>query len=222
MARGWTNLLKRSDIIAKIEKFVYELPKNYKEFKEKISLDLSDFFENPALPLELEIGCGKGEFIAHKSKSEKSTNFVGIEVKPKRIVSIVKKLDIETNKNVKILNFFLDKESIKLLTNNAFEKIYINYPDPWPKKRHHKNRLINTEFVDLLLCLLKKDGVLQIITDDKDYAEQIKIVLEEKESLCEVDALAKQKLLADRKTTYFEEVKMQEGFAPNIFLFQKI
>ncbi len=222
MSRGWTNLLKRPDIIAKLEKFIYELPDDYKKSEDEISLNLNDFFENSALPLELEIGCGKGEFIAHKSNSEKEINFVGIEVKPKRIVSIVQKLDLETNKNIKILNFFLDKESVKLLSGSTFEKIYINYPDPWPKKRHHKKRLIDAEFVNLLLLLLEEKGILQIITDNKNYAEQIKAVLEENKNLCEVDDCARKKLLTDRKTTYFEEIKREEGFEPNIFLFQKI
>ncbi len=221
MSRGWTNLLTRKDIIAKLEKFVIHLPKEKEQLlQEKISLD--KIFPTNSRSTELEIGCGKGEFIAHKSASQKATNFLGIEVKPKRIVSIVQKLDLLTTDNVRLLQLFLDQDSIKVLPAGSFVKIYINYPDPWPKAKHHKNRLINPQFISLLPDLLANSGILQIITDDQDYAQQIAQSLDSEKKLKQVGEKERKSLLANRQTTYFEKLKSEQGFAPNIFLYQKI
>ncbi len=221
MARGWTNLLTREDIKAKLEKFVLQLPSEKDELLQ-VRLDLEEIFAKSKNPTELEIGSGKGEFIAHKSLVEERVNFLGIEAKQKRIVSIIQKLDLEKNANVRLLRLFLDKQTIKIFPTGAFAKIYINYPDPWPKARHNKNRLINQEFVALLPELLQKGGILQIITDDKDYATQIHEALSGEKRLEKLPKEEQARLLENRKSTYFENLKLKQGFAPNFFLYKKI
>jgi len=221
MSRGWTNLLTRDDIVAKLKAFVLALPAK-KEQLLQMRITLRKIFADGTLPTELEIGCGKGEFIAHKSLCEPQTNFLGIETKKKRIVSIVQKLDLAQNKNVQLLQLFLDKESINILPTGSFQKIYINYPDPWPKAKHNKHRLINKEFIAFLPALLQENGVLQIITDDQNYAQQIKETLENEKRLTELSKEKQVKMLENRKSTYFETLKLKQGFAPNFFLYQKI
>ncbi len=221
MSRGWTNLLTRKDILAKLEKFVVSLPKEKEQLLQE-KLSLANIFPASSSPTELEIGCGKGEFIAHKSKVEKNVNFLGIETKQKRIVSIIQKLDLVANDNVKLLRLFLDQDTTKILPSACFQKIYINYPDPWPKTKHHKNRLINEQFIQLISDLLAKKGVLQIITDDQNYALQIAETLASEKKLKKVTAKEQERLLANRQSTYFETLKLEQGFAPNFFLYQKI
>ncbi len=221
MSRGWTNLLTREDIVAKLAQFVLPLPKQKKQLLQ-MRLSLAEAFAHSFNPTELEIGCGKGEFIAHQSLRQPKTNFLGIETKQKRVVSIVQKLSLSENKNVRLLQLFLDKESINILPSKAFQKIYINYPDPWPKAKHHKHRLINKDFVALLPGLLQEKGVLQIVTDDLDYAQQIKEVLQSQQKLTKLNEKEQEKMLENRKSTYFETLKLKQGFAPNFFFYQKI
>src|SRR6056297_1194466 len=105
-------------------------------------------------PIHLEIGCGKGEFLAMKSRVKWDKNFLGIEVKPKRIKSILKKLELQQHSNVRLLQLFVDAQSSQIIPPNSIEMIYINHPDPWPKRRHHKRRLLQDEFIDILHRIL--------------------------------------------------------------------
>ena len=59
----------------------------------------------------------------------------------------------------------------EIFQKNTFSLVYINFPDPWPKDKHHKHRIINTDFLDKLSHIMKKDGVLEVASDHRDYIE---------------------------------------------------
>jgi len=127
--------------------------------------------------INLEICCGKGEYINFLARLNKREFFFGLDFSKAAIQRSIKRTIIEENKNViylnidffDFLNFYL--ENIK---KPFFDNIWISFPDPWPKKRHYKRRLVNIESIKNLSFLLKKDSKLFILTDHPDYAKWIK------------------------------------------------
>jgi tRNA (guanine-N7-)-methyltransferase len=135
-------------------------------------LDLKGLFGN-SNPVQLEIGGGRGEFIVGISTVNPQVNYLEIEVKGKRIKTMLRKLDREANSNVRLLRRFVDKDIRKILPVNCFERIHIYHPDPWPKRKHHKNRLIQVQFLEILHDLLIQNGEIWISTDHREYADWI-------------------------------------------------
>lgn len=117
----------------------------------------------------LEIGFGFGEFLFDHSKRNPNINFYGYEPHLNGVANLLSFLEKEPLKNLKISNNDIRQE-IVYFPQNFFEKIYLLFPDPWPKIKHHKRRLINTEFLDNILApKLNKNGKLIIATDHNSY-----------------------------------------------------
>ena len=143
------------------------------EFKSIVeSLDLTEFF--PILqPLEVELGCGDASFLAEYARHHPEVNFLGVE----RLLGRIKKLDRKgrlaglTNlRGVRIESaYFLQY----LLPAQCATAVHIYFPDPWPKKKHHRHRLINTDFPALARRVLLPGGVVYLRTDDQDYFTQM-------------------------------------------------
>ena len=130
--------IKNADII--INSSTY-LVKNPIENKGK----WNELFENNN-PIEIEIGTGKGKFIIEKAKQYPNINFIGIEKYDSPLVNAVKLLNgIELN-NLKLICF--DALKIDEIFDKEIDKIYLNFSDPWPKKRHEKRRLTSKQFLD--------------------------------------------------------------------------
>ncbi|MDE7315482.1 MAG: tRNA (guanosine(46)-N7)-methyltransferase TrmB [Mucispirillum sp.] len=129
-------------------------------------------------PINLEIGIGNGEFIAKYASEKPEENWFGVEVF-KKIFKLAEKRanKIETN-NIRIIQF--DAALIlRLMEDESLSNVYVNFPDPWPKKKHKKRRLLKPEFMQLIVSKLKKGGLMQIATDHDDYAEEINENLKE-------------------------------------------
>ncbi len=174
-------------------------------------------------PLHMEIGAGKGEFIQLQSLFLNYVNFVGIEVKGKRIITIAKKLDVEKNHNVRIARLFVDEKINNWIPKDSFEQIYIYHPDPWPKRKHFKNRMIQHPFIDALSHVLKLDGILRISTDHPGYAEWIiKKFSERKDYEPLFDSTSKYIVPEDHFTTYFDDLKRSEGYEPQFLFYRRI
>ncbi len=134
--------------------------------------DLTQLFAQPG-PLALEIGCGIGDFMVQLAAAQPQTNFLAIDIYNKGCIKTCKKLETEGLDNVRVARM----EARHLLLNycdaEALSAIYINCPDPWPKKRHRDRRLVNDEFLHLACFALQADGSLYFSTDFADYAEQV-------------------------------------------------
>lgn len=145
-----------------------------------------DYFDHPDRPLALEIGFGMGETTANIAEAMPETNFVGVEVHKPGVGKLLGQIEKRGLKNVRIVH----GDVIPLLQHNtdnsAFDGVHIFFPDPWPKKRHHKRRLIQPTFVELLSQKIRVGGYLYVVTDWEDYARQILEVLEEVEALSNV------------------------------------
>lgn len=137
-----------------------------------------DTFLYPASPANLarkiiEIGPGRGDFLFHLAENNKDAAIYGIEIKGKRFDKLIKRTQKRGLDNIILIQDDGRNALVDHVKNNSIEKIYINFPDPWPKKRHTKNRLMNEPFLFSCLSVLKKEGELIFTTDFKNYAYQV-------------------------------------------------
>lgn len=132
----------------------------------------SELFENPR-PLELEIGVGKGAFLLEQAIARPQTNFLGLERARRYWLIASDRLRRHGCFNVRIVladaSYFVQE----FLPDDVLACVHVYFPDPWPKKRHHKRRLIQGPFVAELARVLAPGGRLQIVTDHREYFEQI-------------------------------------------------
>lgn len=117
--------------------------------------------------LHLEIGCGKGSFIYSHSLNNPEINYIGMEKFSSVLVIPVKKYHLS---NLKFI--WEDAENLEnIFKRKSINKIYINFPDPWPKKRHSKRRLVFNKFFKKYYKILSNNGVIEFKTDQKDLYE---------------------------------------------------
>ncbi|CDQ18342.1 tRNA (guanine-N(7)-)-methyltransferase [Halobacillus karajensis] len=127
-------------------------------------------FHDKEQPLHLEIGSGKGQFIAGMGKQHPEMNFIGLEFVKSVIVGAVKKvLDAETD-NVRMVNENA-KDLRDLFEDNEVDHIYLNFSDPWPKNKHEKRRLTFHTFLEQYEAVLKPGGAVTLKTDNKGLFE---------------------------------------------------
>jgi tRNA (guanine-N7-)-methyltransferase len=135
-------------------------------------LDLPAIFGNNQ-PLALEIGCGTGHFVLERARKQPETNFLAIDIYNKGCFKTCNKIDEAGVQNVRVMRiearWLLDKG----LHPESLSAVYINCPDPWPKKRHWNRRLVNREFLLNLAQHLKPGGDFFFITDFDNYAESV-------------------------------------------------
>ena len=126
----------------------------------------------------LEVGFGNGDSLLEMAIDQPNQNFLGIEVYEAGVGRLIN----EANKN-KLSNLKIIKDdAVEVLTNNILDDsishFQLFFPDPWHKKKHHKRRIVQISFLDLLSNKLKKDGIVHIATDWENYAEHIMELLE--------------------------------------------
>lgn len=134
---------------------------------EKLKGKWHDLFGNES-PLFIELGTGKGTFISLMAQRYKNINFLGVERVPDIIYKAAARKEIQENKNVRLL--FADVENLPYYFNKGeIERIYLNFSDPWPKKRHEGRRLTHPRFLNIYKELLKEDGEVFLKTDNADF-----------------------------------------------------
>jgi tRNA (guanine-N7-)-methyltransferase len=132
-------------------------------------LDVKELFGNTN-PLEVDIGSGKGRFLAARAGANPHTNYLGIERQPGRIYSTAKKAYRRGLCNVRLARVEAFEGIGELLAPGSVAVFYIFFPDPWPKRRHHRRRLVNPEFMDLLHSRLSDRGIIHFASDHSEYA----------------------------------------------------
>ena len=135
-------------------------------------LDLAELFPKPQ-PLEVELGCGDASFLVEYARRCPEKNFIGVE----RLLGRIQKLDRKgrraelTNlRGVRIESTYFLRY---LLPRRSVDALHIYFPDPWPKKRHHKHRMINETFPAVAAEALTPGGVVYLRTDDAKYFAQM-------------------------------------------------
>lgn len=130
-----------------------------------------EVFKNEG-PLHIEIGMGKGKFIMELAEKNPDINYVGIEKYSSVLLRAIQKMEKNELKNLVFIR--MDAEYItEVFGRDEIDRIYLNFSDPWPKDRHAKRRLMSGNFLDKYRDILKKDGVVEFKTDNRelfDYA----------------------------------------------------
>ncbi|MER3446630.1 MAG: tRNA (guanosine(46)-N7)-methyltransferase TrmB [Candidatus Dadabacteria bacterium] len=142
-----------------------------------LPLNLSLVFGNQT-ESALEIGSGDGDFLIEMARRKADWNFIGIEIKGKRFRKAVRRAEGEKIRNVKFLVMDAQIAIEEVFPSNTFIEVYINFPDPWPKEKHKKHRIINTDFIEKLSLIMKPEGVLEVASDHKEYISYILDVLD--------------------------------------------
>ncbi len=128
-------------------------------------------------PLIVEIGFGMGEATAAIAKLLADKNFIGIEVHTPGVGALLKLLGENDIHNLRIVQHDAVEVLTQMIADDSLAGLHIFFPDPWPKKRHHKRRLIQPAFVKLLVQKLAVGGYIHLATDWSDYAQQMLEVL---------------------------------------------
>ena len=139
-------------------------------------IDLDGIFGRLA-PKVLEIGFGMGETTAVIAAQHPGNDYLGIEVHTPGVGSLLKTIGEQHLANVRIVQHDAVEVLHNMIAPDTFDGVHVFFPDPWPKKRHHKRRLLQAEFVALLVTRMKTGGYLHVATDWQEYAEHVLEVL---------------------------------------------
>ncbi len=123
--------------------------------------------------LYFEIGVGNGEFIVEMAERIKEANFVGVDVSKEVLRKALSRIEENSLSNVRLIHMEGAKALAKLFEPASLEGVFLNFPDPWPKKKHQKKRLVNRGFLHLLSDRLKIGGFFQMTTDHFEYAQEV-------------------------------------------------
>ncbi len=151
-------------------------------------IQLEDFFDAPKNDLIIEIGFGNGSTLIESASTNPEKNFIGIEVYDSGFGQCLNDIEKQKINNIRLIY----DDAVDVLQNTIKKKtlsqVNIYFPDPWPKKRHHKRRLINNNFLILLSQTMKEKGIINISTDWEDYADQIETVFFNNKRFCAIDS----------------------------------
>ncbi len=120
-------------------------------------------------PIALEIGCGIGDFIAQTASEQPATNFIAIDYYNKGCYKTCRRLDLRSLSNVRVLREEARQFIAERIPPGSLAAVYINCPDPWPKKKHRKRRLVNHRFMAFLDTFLAPGAQVFFATDFNDY-----------------------------------------------------
>lgn len=144
---------------------------------ERGPLDYDALFERPGAATVLEIGFGMGETTAQIAQARPEDNFLGVEVFNAGVGSLLNRIDSLGLTNLRIIQHDVVEVLRDMMAPNSLSGVHIYFPDPWPKKRHHKRRLIQPPFIELLASRLQPGGYIHCATDWEHYAHQMHEVL---------------------------------------------
>ncbi len=135
-------------------------------------LDMDQLFPRRA-PRYLEIGFGMGTSLIQMLEGNPDKDYIGIEVHRPGVGSVLIKAEEKKLQNLKVINEDAVQVLQQAIPENSLDGIYLFFPDPWPKKKHCKRRIVQPGFVEQVRRCLKPDGVFHIATDWEDYAQHI-------------------------------------------------
>lgn len=166
-----------------------------------------DALFDPARAVEVDVGCGKGRFLLARAARFPDIQFLGIDRMLPRIRKIDRKVQRAGLPNVRLLRLEAAYTLSRLLPPHRIRTFYIFFPDPWPKRRHHKRRLFDQGFLDVLWSRLEPGGEVQFATDHLDYFEATRRLLAADPRFEEVPAVER----APEELTDFELIFRGQG-----------
>jgi tRNA (guanine-N7-)-methyltransferase len=189
----------------------------YKPLSYVQKLDWAKIFQR-AQPVEVELGAGDGSFLANYAKLHPERNFFGVERLLGRLRKINRKGLRAGLTNLALLRLEASYVIEFLIPPQSIDALHIYFPDPWPKRKHRKNRLINERFTDIAGRALKSGSRIYLRTDDLDYFQQMKRVFDANARFKEVET--PEELAA--VVTDFERNFHLRGVATNYAAYEKI
>jgi tRNA (guanine-N7-)-methyltransferase len=135
-------------------------------------LDFEEIYGRHA-PVEVDLGCGDGSFLAALASENPGKDFLGIERLIGRVRSACRKIECSGLKNARVLRFEISYAVERLLPQNSVASFHLMFPDPWPKRRHTPRRLVTENFLASLHRALAANGTMRIATDETEYYRQI-------------------------------------------------
>jgi tRNA (guanine-N7-)-methyltransferase len=139
-------------------------------------LDFKTLFGREA-PVALEIGFGMGESTVTIAQALPEVDFLALDVHPPGVGNLLKRIEEEGVTNIRVMRHDAVEVVEQWIAPGSLSRIHIFFPDPWPKARHHKRRLVQSPFIHTLAQRLKPGGVMHLATDWENYAEQMLEVL---------------------------------------------
>jgi len=134
------------------------------------------YFKNDN-PIHLEIGCGKGDFLIGMAKQYKDINFIGIEKYPSVLIKTLQKLENENLENICFI--CMDASVVDTVFEKEIDVLYLNFSDPWPKKKHSDRRLTSKIFLDKYSKIFESDRIIEMKTDNRNLFEYSLVSLSE-------------------------------------------
>lgn len=166
---------------------------------------------------ELEIGFGNGEYTVHHAGANPDSFLLGMEVSPACVLRCAKRS--AELKNLRIVRTDARYMMKELFADSSLDRVYMNFPCPWPKKRHAHRRVTAREFTDDLAAVLKPGGVFELVTDDEPYAREVQARLSAHGAL---EFLVHETNPERPVTTKYERKWMEQGKAIHRLTFAKI
>jgi tRNA (guanine-N7-)-methyltransferase len=170
-------------------------------------------------PVVLEIGFGMGETTAEIAQAHPQIDYLGVEVHAPGVGSLLRQIEARALSNVRIVQHDAVEVVELMLAPAALSGIHVFFPDPWPKKRHHKRRLLQVPFARLLATRLQPGGYLHVATDWEDYADWIVEVLRQTPLMNTAERFAQRP--AYRPSTKFERRGIRLGHAVRDIVFRQ-
>lgn len=182
-----------------------------------IPLDWQELFGRD-LPTEVEIGSGKGRFLLELAAEDPDRNLLAVERAAKYHRLCCERAAKRGLTNVRLIRTTAEDLLFRLLAPGTVATLYVLFPDPWPKKRHHKRRLFKPEVVPAMTAALRPGGRLLVKSDHSGYADLIREVLDAAPGLQLLDA---ERAFADLPLSGFEHKYLDQGRAIFSFAYQR-
>ncbi len=172
----------------------------------------------PPLPAQtiLEIGFGMGDALLHYAKANPDILYLGIEVHPPGIGRVLREMVKQQLTNIRIIQGDAIQILESAIPDGSLMQVNLFFPDPWPKARHHKRRILTPAFASVVAKKLHSAGLFHIATDWQDYAESIKTVMLDSPDFKEISNDR-----GDRPLTKFEQRGVKLGHTIVDYCFQK-
>jgi tRNA (guanine-N7-)-methyltransferase len=166
-------------------------------------LDLDTLFGRSA-PVTLEIGFGNGESLLQQALSRPEQDYLGIEVHRPGVGRLLHLANEACISNLRVINHDAVEVLQQQISDNSLDCVQLFFPDPWHKKRHHKRRIINPAFIQLVRQKLKTGGQFHLATDWQDYAEYMLAEMEQAKGFTNTAGQGHFAKSTDRPVTKFE------------------
>ncbi len=199
------------------ERALKELLPKYQLPDSKNTLDLATVFGNDN-PVIMEIGFGNGKLLAQQAQDHPDYNFIGLEVHRPGVGHLLQKLEQNNSENVRIANEDAIEVLTQLIPEHSLYALWLFFPDPWPKKKHHKRRIVNPRFLKLVHQRLIDTGMLHMATDWQDYAEHMQLEVDASNLYREADISS---YPFQRPQTHFEQRGLRKGHKIKDLFYQK-